>query len=62
MSLQKEIENLINKYSRENESGTPDFILANYLYMSLKSFERAVNDREVWYGRATQGCNEASSS
>lgn len=52
--FRKEIEQTINKYSQENESDTPDFILAEYLTDCLKSFDKAVNRREEWYGRKEQ--------
>ncbi len=48
-SLQKEIECLINKHSREEDSNTPDFLLAEYLMACLSAFEVASNRREVWY-------------
>lgn len=50
MAMQKELEDLINKYSRENKSDTPDFILANYLMDCLSAFEQAVVQRTKWYG------------
>ena len=49
--FQKELAILINKYSKENDSNTPDFILARYLNAVLDNFSAAVNDREQWYGR-----------
>jgi hypothetical protein len=49
--LQHELQELINKYSVENASHTPDFILAEYLSTCLLAFERAVCLREKWYGR-----------
>ena len=49
--LRKEIEQAINKNSLENESNTPDFILAEFLTDCLRAFDRAVNRREKWYGR-----------
>ncbi len=49
--LRKEIEQAINKNSLENESDTPDFILAEYLTDCLRAFDKAVNRREKWYGR-----------
>lgn len=49
--FEKELETLINQYSKENESDTPDFILAKYLNEVLKNFNAAVNEREQWYGR-----------
>jgi hypothetical protein len=45
-SLKNEIRNLINKSSRENESDTPDFILAEFLNSCLLAFESAVINRD----------------
>lgn len=41
---------LINQYSKENDSDTPDFILAKFLTDTLKAFNKATNRREEWYG------------
>jgi hypothetical protein len=41
---------LINEYSKENESNTPDFILAQFIHQSLIAFNEAVNSRDHWYG------------
>lgn len=49
--FEKELEQLLNRYSKENESNTPDYILAHYIKYSLKAFNQAVNLREEWYGR-----------
>ena len=49
--FQTELEQLINKYSVESESNTPDFILAEYLGNCLNAFNIAVKRREDWYGR-----------
>ena len=49
--FQKELTRLINEYSKENDSDTPDFILARYLNAVLDNFNAAVMDREQWYGR-----------
>ena len=51
LTFEKELESLINKYSLENLSDTPDFILAEYIQNSLIAFNKAVNHREMWYGR-----------
>lgn len=48
----KELETLINKYSKDNESDTPDFILAQYLINCLQVFKVVVKDRDAWYGNA----------
>ena len=42
---------LINKHSMENNSNTPDYILAQYIHGCLLIFERAIQQRENWYGR-----------
>ena len=47
----KEVGEIINKYSLESASDTPDFILAHYLAGCLAVFEAATNARERWYGR-----------
>ncbi len=48
--LKKELEDLINMECRENDSNTPDFILAEFMITCLEAFELANNKREVWYG------------
>ena len=50
--FRKELAALINRYSAENGSNTPDFLLAEYLTDCLDSFDRVVTAREKWYGRA----------
>ena len=49
--FEKELEILINRYSKENDSNTPDFILAKYLKTCLDNFNTAIKEREKWYGR-----------
>ena len=50
-TFETELADLINRYSMENGSDTPDFILARYLGDCLKTFNRANKRRERWYGR-----------
>ncbi len=52
--FQTELKGLINKYNLENESNTPDFILAEYLADCLQTFDIAVRSREKWYGRVNR--------
>jgi len=47
----KEIEQAINRNSKENGSNTPDWVLAAYLERSLKLFDACINMRERYYGR-----------
>lgn len=41
-----ELEILINRFSKENGSNTPDFLLAMYLNDCLKAYDRAVTSRD----------------
>ena len=47
-----DLKNLINYYNKEKGSNTPDFLLAQYLSSCLRTFDRAVTNREDWYGRS----------
>ena len=49
MSLQSDIKNILNKHYAENESDTPDFILAEYLIQCLGSFNKSTVKRDKWY-------------
>jgi hypothetical protein len=46
-----ELAELIRKYSLENRSDTPDFMLANFLIGCFESFNQSLRARESWYGR-----------
>jgi hypothetical protein len=50
-TFQRDLEILLNRYSQENASNTPDFILAQYLTTCLDAWNEAVQQRETWYGR-----------
>jgi len=55
----KELEKLINKYSKENGSNTPDYILAAYLQSCLYNFDTAVNLRNGFYSELCEkGTND----
>ena len=41
----------LNQFSAENDSNTPDFILAQYLLGCLAAWNQGVQQRETWYGR-----------
>jgi hypothetical protein len=47
----KRLTELINEFSLENGSDTPDFILASYLTECLRNYESVIGMREIWYGR-----------
>lgn len=48
-NLKEELSRALNKWSAENGSNTPDFILARYLTDCLAAFERASNHRGEWH-------------
>lgn len=50
MEFRKELTHLLNSYSKENGSNTPDFILAEYLNGCLNIFDSAIEARAKWYG------------
>ena len=52
--FRKELERLINCYSMESGSDTPDFILSDYLTACLDVFDVTVQAREKWYGRVKE--------
>lgn len=50
-TLERAIEHAINRFSAENGSNTPDFILARFLIGALAAWNAAVMRREEWHGR-----------
>ena len=52
-AFEQELRRLINRFSMEGHSNTPDNILAEYLCSCLGAFDRATAQRELWYGRRT---------
>lgn len=48
--FEKALEELINKHSMENDSDTPDFILAQYMFTCLSAYRNAVQARDKWFG------------
>lgn len=49
-AFRQELRDLINRYSKENGSNTPDFILAAYLSRCLENFDQTMSARRTWYG------------
>lgn len=47
--LADELAALLNKYSVENDSDTPNFILASFMLGCLRSFTEAVQRRDSWH-------------
>lgn len=48
-TLEDELTRLLNRYSAENLSNTPDFVLARYLMMTLEAHTWATKRRDQWY-------------
>ena len=56
--LETKLKGLINEESRENDSNTPDFLLAEFMMKCLDAFELTSNRREVWFGVELEpGCS-----
>lgn len=49
LDFRTELTNLINQHSLENESNTPDWILAMYLTNCLAAYDEATNRRDSWW-------------
>ena len=50
--FEDELRALVNKYSLENDSDTPDFLLARYMCQSLDLFQTITRHRDHYYGRS----------
>ena len=48
--FEKELISLISRYSQENVSETPDFVLAEYIMGCMKVYEQTVKRRDEWFG------------
>jgi len=51
LSFEIELSSLINKYSYESGSDTPDFILVGYLMRCINNWNYTVGQRERYYNR-----------
>lgn len=49
-SLEREIMSVLNRHCAENESNTPDHILAEYLMGCLQVWNAASTKRDRWWG------------
>jgi uncharacterized protein YdeI (YjbR/CyaY-like superfamily) len=50
ISFEKELRELLNKHSVENQSNTPDFVLCGYIEDCLTAFNNATKRRDNYYG------------
>ena len=49
--LKHALASALNRFSAENPSNTPDWILAQYLLGCLAAWNQGVQQRETWHGR-----------
>ena len=52
--FRNDLRSVINEHSKEQNSDTPDFILAKYLEKCLEAFDETIQEREHWYNREIQ--------
>lgn len=51
--LVTELARVLNRFSAEQPSGTPDFILAEYVHDCLAAFNKTARARAAWRGEST---------
>ncbi|MDR7487186.1 MAG: hypothetical protein QN187_17910 [Armatimonadota bacterium] len=49
-TFRRRLAGVLNEFSAENGSNTPDHVLASYLLDCLDAFDRACHARAAWYG------------
>lgn len=52
--FKEELRQVINRFSMENGSDTPDFVLTEYLYDCLMNFNKATISRDLYYNPPKQ--------
>lgn len=60
-SFERDLAQLLNRYSKENGSNTPDFLLRNYLIACLAAYDTALTARDKWFGFEPWGRKEVAS-
>lgn len=48
-AFRRELACVLNRYSKENASDTPDFILADYMIQCLQAWNNASRLRDKWW-------------
>jgi len=61
-SFKRRLSNLINEFSLENKSSTPDFILSNYLIRCLDNFDETSDEKSSWFSDEKQPTTEAETA
>ena len=57
-NFEHELKTILNRYIMENDSDTPDFILATYMMECLHAYNKALQNREKWYRRPVRNPNQ----
>ena len=60
ITFKRELESLLNRYSKENDSNTPDFLLSEYLIDCLEVYNKALKNRDKWFNIDVWERNQAS--
>lgn len=50
--FQNDLRDLLNRHSMDNEAGTPDFILAEFIEAHLDALNRMLALRAAWFAPA----------
>ena len=58
-TFESQLRRLLNTWSMEKTSDTPDFVLCQYMATSLEAFSAAVRRRDHWYGFKPFAANKA---
>ena len=60
--LEQALTSALNRFSAENASNTPDWVLAQFLLGCLAAWNQGVGQRETWYGRDGPPCAKGGPS
>ena len=61
-SFERDLAQLINRYSKENASDTPDYILAKYVGRCMDAYAEAVKTRDQWFSFNPWGKKELAAA
>lgn len=59
LNFRSELGRLINKYSLESASNTPDFILAGFLSRALDNFDQTMIERKAYSGNSNDSGSDS---
>lgn len=61
-TFEDQLRRLLNTWSMEKTSDTPDFVLCRYMALCLETFSTAVRARDHWYGFKPFDANAATNT